>query len=106
MRFLQAIYDKIKGFKTPAWLKIILQQAQDLMVSIATQAGQAYINYLKSKIIEAAQNKSWTSREKFDYVFKQAKHGFTEFSVTLKDNEINAVINLFVSILKKQGVIK
>lgn len=101
----QEVYDWIGSLKTPRWLKDLLQQIQDLMIIILKQVTQAYIQYLQSKIIEASQHSEWSNKQKFGYVFEQAKLGFTEFAITLKDSEINVLIEFLVNKLKKNGVI-
>jgi hypothetical protein len=105
MGLIQKAYDFFKNIKTPQWLKLLLAQLQALIIQVAMQAGQAYINYLKEKILEAAGHSEWSSSKKFNYVFDAAKSGFTEYSVTLKDNELNTIINFLVSQLKASGVI-
>ena len=105
MNPFQSAYDWIKNLKTPQWLKLLLAQLQELMISMLVQAGQAYITYLKSKILEAAQHSDWSNEKKFDYVFDAAKGGFVEFAITLKDSELNVIINFLVAQFKKSGVI-
>lgn len=106
MSIFQKMYDAIKNWQAPSWLKALIAEMNTLMMVILKEATQAYITYLKAKIIEAAQNQVWTPREKFDYVFKEAKKGFSQFAVSLKDNELNTLINYLVSILKTKGAIK
>jgi hypothetical protein len=106
MTIFQRCYDAIKNWKTPQWLKLLLAQLQALMIQILVQAGQAYIQFLQSKILEAASHNDWSNEEKFDYVFNAAKGGFVEFSITLKDAELNCIIEFLVAQLKKSGVIK
>jgi len=101
----QSVYDWIKGWKAPQWMKDLLQQLNDIMVAILKEAGEQYVNNLKSAVIEAAGHDDWSSEQKFDYVFNQAKKGLVSFSVTLKDSEINALIEYFVNLLKKNGTI-
>ncbi len=105
MNILQKFYNWLKSLRYPAWLRPYVQELNDLMIALFKEAGQQYINYLKTKIIEAAQNKNWTSRERFEYVFKEAKKGFVEFSITLKDNELNTIINYLYTQLHKISVI-
>jgi hypothetical protein len=103
--WLNRLIQKTEGMRFPKWLKIFIQQLNDLMVAVLKEAGQLYINYLKEQIILASQHSDWSDRQKFDYVFKQAKDGFFKFAVTLKDNEVGTLINYLVSLLKKQGAI-
>lgn len=101
----QQCYDFFKNIKTPLWLKVLLAQLQALLIEILKQAGQAYIQYLQAKILEAAQHSDWSNEQKFDYVFDAAKAGFIEFAITLKDSEIRCIIEFLVNQLKKSGVI-
>ena len=105
VKWVQAIYDGIKNWQAPQWMKVLLQQLNDLMIALLKQVSKAYIDYLKGEIIYASQQ-NWTSEEKFKYVFNQAKKGLTEFIITLKDSEINVIIEYLVNLLKKEGVIK
>jgi hypothetical protein len=106
MSIFQKMADAIKNWQAPAWLKFLLSELNGIMMGILKAAGQAYIQYLQALIIEAAQHSTWTPGEKFNYVYTQAKKSFVEFGVTLKDNEINTLINYLVSMLKSKGVIK
>lgn len=105
MNPFQSAYNWIKNIKTPTWLKTLLAQLQDILISLLKQAGQAYIQYLQSKILEASTHSDWNNKQKFDYVFIEAKKGFVEFGITLKDSEINALIEFLFSQLKKSGVV-
>ena len=105
VKWVQDIYDGIKKWQAPAWLKILLQSINDMMIALLKKTGQAYIQSLQTEIIYAA-GQDWTPGEKADYVFKQAKKGFVSFAITLKDGEINLLIEQLVSLLKSQGVIK
>lgn len=104
MSIFQKAYDAIKSWQAPQWLRKILQDLNDLMISILRETGEAYISYLKEQIIIASKE-DWTPEEKFRYVFKQAKTSFVTFAVRLKDNELNSLINSLVSLLKCQGAI-
>jgi hypothetical protein len=105
MKIFQNIYDAIKNWQPPAWVKALLSRLNDVIITILKQAGQAYIDYLKTEIIFAANHSDWSSKQKFQYVYDMAKKGFVEFGITLKDNELNTIINYFVSLLKKEGAI-
>ena len=102
--WLQKLINAI-DFKTPQWLKDLMKQLQDLIVSILMQVGKAYIQYLETAIIEAAEHPDWSNDQKFQYVFDKAKAGFVEFAITLKDSEINALIEQLVLLLKRNGAI-
>ncbi len=101
----QTIYDAIKNWQVPKWIKEIMSQLNVLMMAILRTAGQSYIIYLETTIIEAAQNKNLSSEQKFQWVFKQAKQGFKIYSVEFKDNVLGTLINYLVSQLKKDNII-
>jgi len=103
MSIFQKAYDWVDGWKAPAWLKALLQSLNDLMLAVLKEVSQQYINYIKNQITYAA-GQNWTAEEKFNYVFNQAKTGLTEFSITLKDREINLLIEFLVAQLKGAGV--
>ncbi len=101
----QGVYDWIKNWKAPLWLKNLLQSLNDLMIAILKEVSKDYITYLKNSILEAASHSDWSNDEKFGYVFDKAKSGFTQFSIELKDREINLLIEFLVNQLKKTGII-
>ena len=105
MNIWQRIYNWFRSLRYPAWLRPYIQELNDIMIMILKKAGQAYIDYLKGKIIEAAKE-NWTNKEKFNWVLDQAKIGLKEFTIELKDDELKAIIDYFVSTFKKQGIIK
>lgn len=106
MGIWQKMYDFFDKIKTPSWLKVLLEELQDLMWVIIKKAGQDYINFVTEQILVASQDKTMTSAEKFDYVYKQAKKHLTLAVFTLKDNELNCLIEFIVSKLKRQKAIK
>ena len=99
------IYDWFKNWQTPNWLRALLRELNDLMFAILKSVSQSYIQYLQTKIIEASQHKDWSNDQKFNFVFLEAKKGFVDFAITLKDSEINMLIEQLVNLLKKYGVI-
>mgnify|MGYP001350122344 CR=1 FL=1 len=106
MKLFQKAYDFFRNIKTPTWLKILLGELQDLMIVVLQKAGKDYINFVTEQVIAAAQDNNMSSGEKFDYVFKQAKKHLTLCVFTLKDNEINCIIEFICSKLKGQKVIR
>lgn len=106
MSIWQKMYNAIKNWQPPQWVKLLLGQLNDMMITILKETGKAYVEYLKAKIIEAANHSDWSNEEKFGYVFNAAKSGLVGFSITLKDREINVIIEFLVNELKKSDVIK
>ena len=106
MGLFQKAYDFFKNIKTPVWLRDLLQNLQDIMFAIAKEVGEQYITMVKTRILEAEQHTDWSSKEKFEYVLKESKKGFIDFSITLKDRELNLLIEFLFSQLKKIGAIK
>ena len=105
MDLFQKPYDAIKRWTAPAWLKNLLKTSNDIMMAILEEVSQAYIDYLKAKIIEASEHSDWSAGQKFEYVFKEAKSGFVSFGITLKDRQINALIQFLVNKMKEGGEI-
>ena len=100
MGLLQKIYDGIKGFKTPSWLKTILQQVQDILITIALQVGREYLNDLQKKMIEVSQS-DISNEEKFRQVFDYGKMKFAG----IKDSYLNLLIEVLVNRLKANKVL-
>ena len=99
MNPIQWAYNKIKGFKTPAWLKVILQELQDLVIQICLQVGKEYIDSLKAKIVEVS-GENISPEAKFKKVFDYAK------SIgPYKDRLINLLIEMLVNQLKNRNII-
>jgi hypothetical protein len=105
MTIFQELYDAINNWRAPAWLRDFLANLQTVIVKIAESAGQAYLSYLEAKIIEAAGNASLTSEQKFKFVWDAARSGAVASLNELKDNELNALINVTYSSIKARGII-
>lgn len=105
MNWVQKIYNSIRDWKLPLWARTLLQSLNDIIITILKETGKAYIDFLKNKIIEAAQHSDWSNEKKFDYVFSEAKAGLMSFSIALRDSEIRALIEFLVNSLKKSSVI-
>ena len=97
----QRAYDYIKAIKTPTWLKVLLGELQVLMFDIAKKAGQNYVAYVEDLIIQAAGMTNLNNKQKFEYVFENARKGGITAVITLKDNELNVLINFLYSQWKK-----
>jgi SLT domain-containing protein len=97
----QKAYDAIKAIKTPTWLKVLLGELQVLMFDIAKKAGQNYVAYVEGLIIQAAGMTNLSNKQKFEYVFDNARKSGVAAVITLKDNELNVLINFLYSQWKK-----
>ena len=100
MGIFQKLADMIKGFKTPGWLKVILQEIQSILVVIALQVGKDYLTNLQNKIISVSQL-DVSNTEKFRQVFNYGK----QLLPTIKDSYLNLLIELLVSRLKVNKVV-
>jgi len=89
----QRAYDWIKGIKSPQWLVDMLQELQDIMVTIFMTAGKAYIKYLEELILDAVKRTDLTDREKFEFVFNNARASGIQALNDLRDNELTTLIN-------------
>ena len=98
---LQKIYDWFDKWTTPRWLKNLLGQVQEILISILTEIGKDYLDQLETKIIETAREGNFSNKEKFEEVFRFAR----SIGIEIKDNLLNTLINSLVSRLKKIGVI-
>lgn len=99
MNVFQRAYDFIKSLSTPAWLKILLQEIQDLIVATAIGIGKEYLRQLEEKICEVAQDPSLTNEQKFKAVFKWGQYNIPN----IKDASLNLCIEILVNLLKKKG---
>ena len=98
MGLIQKIYDWIGSRKTPSWLKDTLQIVQDILVSVAIQVGQSYIEALEKKIVDVSEIKNWSNREKFTDVFNYARK---KLNITdLSDRYLNLVIEALYAKLR------
>lgn len=100
MNLWQKIYNWFKSWRYPIWLRPYIQIANDAIIAILKKAGKSYINYLKSKVIEALENKNLTAKQKFEYVFDEAKKAYKEFYIELKDEELKLIVNYLINLLK------
>ena len=100
MGILQKIYDSIKGFKTPGWLKNILQEVQNILVQVMLQVGKEYITRIQNKIIEVSKY-DVNNKEKFRVVFDFTK----ALGLNLKDSLVNLLIETLITKLKSQTII-
>jgi hypothetical protein len=101
---IQELYDAIKNWKAPAWLKTFISDLQTVLVKIAIAAGEAYIQYLEQKVIEAA-GMDITPEAKFQFVFDAAKSSAIPALEALGTSELNTLIENIVSVLKSKGTI-
>lgn len=91
------IGDWIKGLITPKWLKKLLKELQDIIVSIIYSVGMDYLNQIQVKILEV-NNQNIPPEEKFRIVFRFSK----DLLPTAKDSILNALINMLVLKIKKE----
>lgn len=96
----QEIYDAIKDWKTPNWLKVLLQEIQDIIVSILLQIGEEYLESIRAKIIEV-DAMGIPNKDKFNIVFTFVK----QLNVGLKDSAINLIIEALFQQVKQTGVL-
>jgi methyltransferase-like protein len=94
----------INSIKTPKWLKDFFQEVQDIMIILAKQTGQNYIDFLETKIIEVADG-NMSNTAKFNAVWEAARSGIVTAVVTLKDAELKLLIEFLVNKLKKKNII-
>lgn len=101
MSIFQSMYDNIKKWTTPDWLKILVKEIWEIIWAIILSVGKEYIRQLEAKIIEVAQDNSLSNQQKFDKVFSYAK----SIGIALSDSSLRLLIETLVSLLKKQTAI-
>lgn len=94
----QTIYDWIKNIKTPAWMKSILKEIQDIIVSSVLSIGREYIKGLEDQITIVA-DMDIPNRKKFELVFDWGKRNIPN----IKDNALSIAIEVILAILKKRA---
>ena len=97
----QELADWIRGIETPTWLKNLLGEIQEIIISTLLQIGRSYLEQLKDKIIEA-QNKFTDPEVKWEYVFEWGKKNIPN----VKDLSLNLAIEIFVAVLKKNNFVR
>lgn len=93
MGLFQSMYDWIKNIKTPAWLKAILQELQDIMVEVALQIGKDMLSRAQAKVIELSKS-GLTNEEKI-----------REFSKFMK-KEIPGLKDSYINLLREVIVVR
>jgi len=100
MNPFQWVADKIKGFKTPEWLKLILQWLQDLVVQISLQVGKEALLALEGKILEVSKL-DISNEDKFNLVYKFA---IDDLDLSkLKERWLDLLIEILVNKLKDKN---
>lgn len=94
----QTIYDFIKSIKTPAWMKSILKEIQDIIVSSVLSIGREYIKGLEDQIT-IVSDMDIPNKKKFEIVFKWGKDNIPN----IKDNALSIAIEVILAILKKRA---
>lgn len=98
MSIFQKIYDWLSEVKTPAWLKSMLQEIQDVIVASLLQIGKEYLKGLSEKICEVAGN-DWTNERKFEAVWAWGKANIPD----IKDAALNLAIEVLFAVAKKNN---
>jgi len=101
MNPLQAAYDWIDRIKTPGWLKVMLQNIQDILWQTCLQIGASYIRQIEEEIIRVSPLQI-SGQEKFKKVYEFAR----DLGLGVKENILNTLINALVMRLKNNGKIE
>ena len=100
MNLWQKVYNWLDSLKTPEWLKVILGELQDILVSVLLQTSQVFISQLEQQII-AVNDKYPDNKQKFEAVYKWTMSQ----GQGLKDSAVNLLIETCVARLKAKGKI-
>lgn len=95
----QKIYDKIHAWRPQAWLKLLLQEINDALISILIGVGQDFIQKASYKIISLAKSDISNS----DKVEQFKKWALLEIP-NAKDSTINLIREMLVVKFKMQGL--
>ena len=91
------VFDWIKTWNYPKWLKPIIQNVNDAMVAIALKVGQDFIQKARYQIVSLYQDKSLTSEQKI--------RKFKDWSIMempgIKDQVINCLREFLYLEIKK-----
>lgn len=99
---IQKIYDFFRYWKSPPWLKTLLSEIQELILSILYQVGKDTLREIQNQIIKVNEEKI-SGREKFEKVFN-----FCLLRLNLghlRNNILDCLIQNLVSHLKKKNII-
>jgi hypothetical protein len=100
MNIIQKAYNWFNNLKTPKWLKILLQEVQDVLLRVLIQVGKDYVQLIQEKII-AVSKEDWSNERKFKEVFEYGKWMIP----TMKDSILRLLIEVIVNKLKGQEAI-
>lgn len=97
----QKIYNWIESIKCPSWLKPILEEIQDIILSTMLQIGKDYLSGLTDKILYA-QSQDWTNEVKFKFVYKWGMENIPN----IKESVLRMAIEVLVNLAKKNGFVR
>lgn len=108
MNWVQKLYDKIKAWKGPEWLRVIGDKVQELLKHVfnfAVSYGVEAMRDIAREVISDISNdpKLVTDKAKRNAAFKRIKARLLEEGMTIKDSVINLGIELVVNELKNLG---
>ena len=92
------IYDWIASIKTPAWMKCVLKEIQDIIVSTVLSIGKEYLKGLEEQITIASEM-DIPNKKKFEIAFKWGKDNIPN----IKDNALSIAIEVILAVLKKRA---
>ena len=101
MRVFQSIYDFIKGFRGPAWLRDLLAELQTIIWQTALEMGKDTFSKLEGKILEVASS-NMSNSDKLESVVDYAR----TITVGIKDRVLYAIVTAIVLRFKNRGYLK
>ena len=95
VKWVQDLYNSIRNFKAPDWLKVLILDVQNMIVAMFVQIGKDYLSGLQAKVAEV-NGMNISSENKFNAVFKWGKDNMPD----IKDSILRLLIEIIVNKIK------
>ena len=108
MGILQNLYNKIKRWRTPAWLKDLINSLWSVIKEIISSSAEVLLAQIKDLAIETCskiQNDPslLTNEDKRNAAFKEIKRTAEIRGLKVRDSLINLAIEIAVNFIKARG---
>ena len=105
MNLFQRVYNWIKDWTTPQWLKDALDMIIfDVVIPTIKELGEEGYNEFVRLIIEASKM-DISGQKKFDYVYSEVCKGWARGKANITESFINRAIELVFAELKERKII-
>jgi len=102
VKWVQDLYDRIRNFKTPEWMKILLGIAEDVLTQVFEIIKEEGKNFLKDEIYKQSKL-DISGTEKLQNVANAFKKKY--FEISIPRSWLNMAIDVLLTELKKSGAI-